>query len=318
MLTDNHQQRIDTLVALAIRFSASVEEPIVLRALPPLSEVDAQAASLRLRAVLHLSPAEQSWWRQAALAQPPQEMRERLCRAAEVLHTSHVVAALREESRGVLRLLRPQLPPTIIAAIAETGDTYDAPAHAADEKIAALVRRRFLARFVFADALRDLTDLDLLTGVELARFIRVLGVREAALACRGVANTEAVACFVRRFAPEDTRMVTAYLRAPVAADAARLRAAETIVRRALEATTETGALLDRVGGRLLAMAMARRAGSAARLTWQKIPVAGARWLAELSASLAAQRAEQWLINQVVPDLEALAARWRRSAQTLPL
>jgi hypothetical protein len=179
------------------------------------------------------------------------------------------------------------------------------------------VRCEFLSRFVSADELLARTPLELLSGAELARLVRLLGVRETAVACRGIEAVEAVASFLRRFAHEDARAVAAHMRSLAEVDARRVAFAEQVVREALLGEDDPRAMLDRAGLRLLAVALA---GAENRLrlryTAQKLPVEAARWLEESARAVAAQAEAQGpngraLLRSIARDTEAFAAGLQR-------
>jgi hypothetical protein len=131
------------------------------------------------------------------------------------------------------------------------------------------------------------TPLEFFSGAELARLVRLLGVRETALACRGIAAVEAVAAFLKRFAPEDARAIAAHLRTLTSVEPRRVAFAGQHVHEALRAEPDPGAMLDRVGLRLLSTALSGRARRTSLLyAAQKLPVEAARWLRLMAATSA--------------------------------
>ncbi len=121
-------------------------------------------------------------------------------------------------------------------------------------KLADFVRRAFFAQFVSTTALNNPTPLDLLSGVELARLIRLLGVRETAIACKGIAAVETVTAFLKRFSAEDAHAIVFHLAALKTVKPERIAFAETVARKAISQDSEVAStMLDRVGLALLAI-----------------------------------------------------------------
>lgn len=203
-------------------------------------------------------------------------------------------------------------------AAADGGVSSLAEATPAPEVIS-VVRRAFLSHFVSAGELTRPTPLDLLPGIELARLIRLLGVRETALACRGIAAKEAVASFLRRFAAEDARAIATHIATLTSVEPQRIAFAEEIVREAIGGETEPGTMLDRAGLHLLAIALAGRDESQLRYTAQKLPLETARWLRETVEKTAATPPATHgdgdhmrdMVRLVARETETLAAGMRR-------
>src|SRR5829696_6674844 len=109
----------------------------------------------------------------------------------EYLHHSHVTEALRGEPERVRRLVVAHLPPALASACTRAlgmpfeeaeRDGRAAPA----PEVVAVVRRVFLSHFITLADVERPTPLDFFSGAELARLVRLLGVRETALACRAI------------------------------------------------------------------------------------------------------------------------------------
>jgi hypothetical protein len=186
----------------------------------------------------------------------------------------------------------------------------------APEEIVAIVRRVFLSNFVSLTDLSGPTPLDLLSGAELARLIRLAGTRETAVACRGIANVEAVGSFLRRFAVEDARAIAAHITTLTDIEPRRVAFAERIVHEALSGEPEVSAMLIRAGLQVLAVTLAGGGEARLRYTAQKLPVEVARWLYRMAEAAGAGEAapdaeRRALMRLVARETEALAARLRR-------
>jgi flagellar motor switch protein FliG len=300
---NSETERIEVLLALADAFAGGAGEdgprPPEEREelLSTLDEKTQQALRRRGQWLDRLTPEKRRDWLRHTLsrarpqtsAAPPLD---------EHLHHSHVTEALRGEPERVRRLVVAHLPPALAAACttalrlreeAEGGDAERGGGLAPE--VVAVVRRVFLSHFITLADVERPTPLDFFSGAELARLVRLLGVRETALACRGIAAVEAVAAFLKRFAPEDARALAAHIRRLTEVDPRRVALAAQHVHDALRAEPEPGAMLDRVGLRMLATALSGRSRRASlRYAAQKLPVEAARWLRLVAATGAADGA----------------------------
>lgn len=300
-------ERIEVLLALADAFAAGGadgHDPPAAEAreelLSTLDDETRQAVRRRGEWLDRLAPEKRRDWLRHTLSRA-----RPLTRAAppldENLHHSHVTEALRGEPERVRRLVVGHLPPAFAAACAralgladevsrskvdkEGGDVGTGGGAGPSPEVVAVVRRVFLSNFITLADVERPAPLDFFSGAELARLVRLLGVRETALACRGIEAVEAVAAFLKRFAPEDARALAANIRTLTNVEPWRVAFAGQLVHEALRAEPEPGAMLDRVGLRLLASALSGRARrTSLRYAAQKLPVEAARWLRLMAAT----------------------------------
>ncbi|HEV2861560.1 MAG TPA: hypothetical protein VGX48_11170 [Pyrinomonadaceae bacterium] len=313
-------ERVEVLLALADAFAAGVApDPAApaseaREALLSAFDPDTRLALRRRGEWLdRLTPDERHDWLRHTLS------RARPTSAAqpldEHLHHSHVTEALRSEPERVRRLVVAHLPPALAAACADAlGLDDEVPRgdsrrqRGPEPAVVAVVRRVFLSHFITLADVERPTALDSLSGAELARLVRLLGVRETALACRGIDAVEAVAAFLKRFAPEDARAIAAHLRTLTSVEPRRVARAGQHVQEALRAEPDPGAMLDRTGLRLLATALSGRARrTSLRYAAQKLPVEAARWLRLMAATGAPTESAQGVTSEV----EEVAAGLRR-------
>lgn len=284
-------ERIEVLLALADAFADETGAPEIREGLlSTLDEETRHAVRRRGEWLDRLTPDKRRAWLRHTLARarpatrgaPPLD---------EHLHHSHVAEALRGEPERVRRLVVTHLPPALAEACARALGMPSAEARAEVEseesapEVVAVVRRVFLSHFITLADVERPTPLDFFSGAELARLVRLLGVRETALACRGIPAVEAVAAFLKRFAPEDARAIAAHIRTLTQVEPRRVASAGQHVQEALRAEPEPGAMLDRTGLRLLATALSGRGRRASlRYAAQKLPVEAARWLRLMAAT----------------------------------
>jgi hypothetical protein len=291
---------MDVLLALALAFgdsgadsaraegdgeSAQRDESGVADALASLSALapaTRQAIGRRAEWFAKLPRQKQHEW----VAHMIRRARGSLPRFDERIHPSHVAERLREEPPRVRSLVLSYLPTRVAEEVAaQLGVARHATteANTAAPEVVAVVRREFLSRFEPPPDAASARPLDLLSGAGLARLVRLLGVRETAVACRGIEAVEAVASFLRRFGPEDARAVASHIASLTEVEPARVRFAEQVTREALIDGAEPGAMLDLVGLRLLANSFGPDEDSSRlRYAAQKLPVEAARLLAEMA------------------------------------
>jgi hypothetical protein len=332
-------ERIEVLLALADAFadggSSSPSAPPASREelLSAFDDDTRHAVRRRGEWLDRLAPEKRRDWMRHTLSRARPQTR-----AAppldEHLHHSHVTEALRAEPERVRRLVVANLPPALAADCARALGLGEAAPRGGTQaeggavpteveakptevkaspaaEVVAVVRRVFLSHFITQADVERPTPLDFFSGAELARLVRLLGVRETALACRGIAAVEAVAAFLKRFAPEDARAVAAHLRTLTSVEPRRVAFAGQHVQEALRAEPEPGAMLDRVGLRLLATALSGRARRASLLyAAQKLPVEAARWL-RLMAATGAEGETNEARRLVTREVEEAAAGLRR-------
>jgi hypothetical protein len=326
-------ERIEVLLALADAFTDGGAGGDGLRSPEPreelLSTLDddtRQAVRRRGEWLDRLTPEKRREWLRHTLSRARPQTRA-AAPLDEHLHHSHVTEALRGEPSRVRRLVVGHLPPPLAAACAQalglagevSGEADASGARGPAPEVVAVVRRVFLSHFItLADVERPM-PLDYFSGAELARLVRLLGVRETALACRGIAAVEAVAAFLKRFAPEDARAIATHLRTLTNVEPWRVGFAGQLVHDALRAEPEPGAMLNRVGLRLLATALAGRTRrSSLRYAAQKLPVEAARWLRLMAATSPAPDATGATTDEaaearrlVTREVEEVAAGLRR-------
>lgn len=283
-------ERIEVLLALADAFADDAEGAAREEMLSTLDEETRQAVRRRGEWLDRLTPEKRRGWLRHTLARarPALRVAQPL---DEHLHHSHITEALRGEPLRVRRLVVAHLPRTVASACARALGMSDEEARAGTEReepapeVVAVVRRVFLSHFITLADLERPTPVDFFSGAELARLVRLLGVRETALACRGIPAVEAVAAFLKRFTPEDARAIAAHIRTLTNVEPWRVANAGQHVQEALRAEPEPGAMLDRTGLRLLATALSGRTRRASlRYAAQKLPLEAARWLRLMAAT----------------------------------
>jgi len=345
MSTDYHQLRIETLLALSLskrwpRNDIDVDAaekgveagkenggdenhselnglPFVLRR---LNARDRDAAEALLRRFVKLSPGDQSRWLASRLGRIRASTPERNRRFDKDIHPSQIVEALRPEPPRIQSLIVSLLASSQAQPVAEglglslNGEADSSPSlpQPSAGKLADVVRRAFFSQFVFTSALNSpSTPLDLLSGVELARLIRLLGVRETAIACRGIAAVETVTAFLKRFSAEDSHAIVFHLGTLKPLKPERIAFAEAVARKAInDELSVASTMLDRVGLALLAVVLGTYGTLRRRHTAQKLPLAAARELEEL-VNLSRTYCDREMAHRIVAEAQSLAENLHR-------
>lgn len=242
----------------------------------------------------------------------------------EQIHHSHVNEALQKEIPRVQRIVAACLPlsyrkstDSFTGKRKKTGAAADfdsfPPPKNSTSALARTVRRQFAKQFVRLADLNEPTAFDVLTGAQLARLIRLAGIRETALACVRIEAVESVAAFLRRFSAEDAQAIAAQLSNLTKVSDERLAFAEQLVPATLETEPQPSAMLDLLGIRQIAARLFGETPERINYTNQKLPLEIKPQLRELideqRDTPAALRAE--ISREIERLAETLAAHAKR-------
>ncbi len=230
----------------------------------------------------------------------------------DAVHWSYVGEALRNETTAVQKIIFDFLPSehrkTITFSAGRTKENYRKSKQTALHKT---IRRTFSKQFV---ALRDLprpTAFDRLNGAQLARLIRLTGIREVALACLQIEAVELVAAFLRRFSAEDTQAIAAQLNTLPKMSEERLDFAQNLVQTMIEAEPDPSAMLDLLGIHLTAAALCESSPERVAYTNQKMPLEVSAQLPEMIAEQRVETPEN-LRGEISAEIEQTAQTIYRS------
>jgi hypothetical protein len=322
-------ERIDTLLALASGREAfgeaspapkgsTVAHPETLSAalelLSGLNPDDRRALEARGESLSKLPPAQQS----QRLARPLSLARDGGAEEAsldEHVHPSHVVEVLRAEMPSVQLQLLHLLPPPLAQKCAEAlrinwpeaGDARR-PSNSATPEVLQVIRLKLTSHFANAGDLEVPSNVDRLSGAELRRLVRFMGAREIAHVCRRI-SPENVALFLRRFPLEDARIIASFIAPHEHVEPRRAAVAEKLVDSTVGSQTQSESMLNHIGIKLLAIALAGSSAARVRYTAQKIPYEAAGGLNEM-VEASREGVAQDIIRAVAAEAEQLAAGLR--------
>jgi hypothetical protein len=287
MKTISQAEKTDILLALAMAFEknfARRDERASVESTRRLAEysfgaLDAEtfeALKSRARLLDELTPENREAWREIRLEKI--RGRGRAKRLDAHLNPSHLVEILSREPQAIQQLILRNLPPDLSRRIALYLDLNFVPedksvknANQINEEIVALVRQKFLSNFIALEDIYEADELDGFSVDELESFIRHLGLREIAIACRGINSKETLAAFLNRFDEEDAREIALYLTELDKIRPFWVAQADALVRKSWSADLPPAKVIKKIGFKLLATVFVLRDETKSDYAAQKLP-----------------------------------------------
>lgn len=286
MYTLSLEEKADALIALTIVFERrfpSRAETAAGRSLPDIVGESLRAISFSRREKLikraseveSLSDIQRQQW----LGRWVDNVRRR-GRSTKLDHhidPGHIARVLKIEPVAIRRSILDYLPAELshevyrlLGTISTESPVTDGSLTEVPEEIVEVVKERFLANFVSVESLCETNALDELSTPQLRQLIRLLGLREIAIACRGIRSKEKIAAFLCRFAEEDAKAIATYLANLDHVEPIWVSIADRMVQRVWKRRLRPHQIVHKIGLELLACAFADRNGTAARYTAQKL------------------------------------------------
>lgn len=294
MNTLSFEERADALIALSIVFDRQFSKSNETKTERPISQVVGESLrslnSLRREKVIErasqvetLSDFQQQLW----LGRWIDNVRRRgqTTKLDQHINAEHIAKVLKKEPHPIRRSIQNYLPPDLSSKVDQLLD-HDFGDHSINNEISndlppeiiEVVKRRFLANFVQIESICDANALDALSIAELRQFVRLLGLREIAVACRGIKSKEKIAAFLCRFAEDDAKSIAAYLSKLDQVEPIWVSLADRTVQRLWNRRLRPHQILHKIGLELLACAFAERSDTATRYTVQKLSMRDSlRW-----------------------------------------
>lgn len=287
MKTISQAEKTDILLALAIAFEKKIaarENRGADKTVRDLAEetfgaFDAEALeSLTSRAALldDLTAENRATWHEIRLEKA--RGRGLSKRLDANINPSHLVEVLSREPDTIRQLILKNLPPDLSRRIALYMDLRFAPAEKSaigarqiNEELVALVRQKFLSAFLALEDIYEPDELDRFSVDELENFIRHLGLREIAIACRGINSKETLAAFLNRFDEEDAREIALYLTELDNIRPFWVAQADAMVRKSWSEDLAPAKVIKKIGFKLLATAFVARDETKCDYAAQKLP-----------------------------------------------
>lgn len=178
------------------------------------------------------------------------------------LNPSHITDVLSREPRAVQDLILRNLSADLSRRIALYLDLPFIPEKAQALKICddltQIIKRKFLSSFLSIDDLYEPDALDNLSVDGFDNFIYHLGLREIAIACRGISSKEALAAFLNRFSEQDAREIALYITELDKIRPFWVAQADALVRKSWSSDLPPERVIKKIGFKLLAIVFAHR------------------------------------------------------------
>lgn len=286
MKTISQAEKTDLLLALALAFekknagtgeSLLTARELVEKSFGALPSEDFEALKSRAALVDDLPAENREEWRERRLEKA--RARGHSNRLDENLNPSQIVEVLMREPKVVQMLILRNLPPDLSRRISLYLDLNFLPAGKSaanapriNEEIVALVRQKFLSNFIALEDVYEPDELDRLSVDGLEDFIRHLGLREVAIACRGINSKETLAAFLNRFDDEDVREIALYITELDKIRPFWVAQADALVRKSWNADLPPAKVIKKIGFKLLAAGFVLRDETKSDYTAQKLSV----------------------------------------------
>lgn len=276
------------MLALAVAFEKSFSnvedrEPVktaselVEKSFSALSGEELEALKSRAGIIDSLSEENRDAWEEARLDRI--RGRGRAKRLDESINPSHIVEVLNYEPQPIQTLILGYLSPDLSRRLSLYLGLNFVPeaktsknASQINEEVIALVRQKFLSNFIALEEIFEPDDLDKFTFDELENFTHHLGLREIAIACRGINSKETLAAFLNRFDAEDAREIALYLTELDKIRPFWVAQADALVRKSWNADLPPARVIRKIGFKLLATAFILRDETKCQYAAQKLPI----------------------------------------------
>jgi flagellar motor switch protein FliG len=335
MKTISQAEKTDILLALAMAFEKNFagrgnrETSETIRDLAEntfgaVSREDLDALKARAGVLDNLTKENRDAWRERRLEKI--RGRGRAKRLDAHANPSHLVDILSREPRAIQLLILRNLPPDLSRRISLYLDLNFVPeavsngnASQINEEIVALVRQKFLSNFIALEDVYEADELDKFSVDELENFIRHLGLREIAIACRGINSKETLAAFLNRFDEEDAREIASYLTELDKIRPFWVAQADALVRKSWSADLPPAKVIKKIGFKLLATGFVLRDDTKCDYAAQKLPARDVKnWqrLVRISRKkyFSADEEEKLRVDKRRRIIERLAAKFSQTGR----
>ena len=289
--------RADILLMLALafekKFSENGDENTVKtvsdlsdKYFKAFSSEDAKRVKARVEYFDRLQPEKRKHWQKTRL----DKLRRRglIDRLDANIHPLQIAGVLNREPKTIQLLVLKNLPAVLGKRVAENLKTKPSPDEFSAEimnannqisdEIVALIRREFVSNFVALEDVFESSDTD---GIPIQRFegfIRHLGIRETAIACRGINSKETLAAFLNRFDEQSAKELAENMAQLENVKPIWVERADHLLRKTLENQFQPETLLRSLGFKILAIVFIRRDWAARKYTAQKMmPFEAENW-----------------------------------------
>lgn len=302
--TISKTEKSDVLLALALAFEKKLSETdsektaktasqLTEKFFAAFGEEDAKRLKTRAENIDRLPPEKRKIWQKIRL----DKIRRRGLTEGldENIHPLQIAEILNLEPESIQLLVLKNLPVSLSRKIA--GALKDKPAETEisaeqtkfnnplNDEIVALIRNKFVSNFVALEDVFESSDTDKIPIKKFDEFIRHLGIRETAIACRGINSKETLAAFLNRFDEGSAKEIAENITELADVKPFWVERADRHLRRTLENQFQPETLLRSLGYKILAIAFVRRDRTARKYTAQKMmPFEAKNWFELIAES----------------------------------
>jgi hypothetical protein len=288
MKTISQAEKIDVLLVLALAFEKKFAETsvtvdakttleLVENSFGAMDGEDFEVLKSRAEFIDGLADENREHWQSVKLEKL--RGRGRAIRLDENINPSHIVGVLSKEPKAIQNLILKYLPADLSRRISLYLDlnfgsesVKNGNGKQISEDILALVRQNFLSNFVALEDIYEPDEADKFSVDQLEKFIHHLGLREIAIACRGINSKETLAAFLNRFDEEDAREIAGYITELDKIKPFWVAQADALVRKSWNADLKPEKVIKKIGFKLLAMSFVLRDETRRKYTAQKLPI----------------------------------------------
>ena len=326
-------EKSDVLLALALAFEKKLNEGKTEKPAQTASQLidkfsavfsaeDSRRLKSRAEFFDRLAPEKRKIWQRARL----DKIRRRglADRLDGNVHPQQIAEILNREPKTIQLLILKNLPAKLSRKIAAYLSTKPSENEFSSEnanlnlsvsdEIVNLIRNNFVSNFVALEDVFDLTEIDKISIQKLNDFIRHLGIRETAIACRGISSKETLAAFLNRFDEENAKEIAENITELENVKLVWVERADRLLRKTLENQFQPESLLRSLGFKILAISFVRRDWAARKYTAQKMmPFEAESWFELLEESEREYQAttenERTILDRSRRIVERLAAKF---------
>lgn len=293
-------EKADILLALALAFEKKLNEKpeknasgLTDRLLTVLSFEDSKRLKTRAEYYDRLPPEKRKNWQKIRLDKiRGRGLSERLDAG---IHPLRIAAILNLEPKLVQIVVLKNLPVSLSRQVAAglktnlseiefSADQSNVNSSISDE-IIALIRHKFISNFVALEDVFEASDTDRIPIQKFDAFLRHIGIRETAIACRGINSKETLAAFLNRFDENSAKEIAENISGLENIKPFWVERADRLLRKTLENQFQPETLLRSLGFKILAIAFVKRDVTAREYTAQKMmPFESENWFELIAES----------------------------------
>lgn len=274
----SENENLDILLVLASTFENTTAETtnkslvqLMEKSFSSLTTEKQETIKKRAEFIDNLPPSNRELWREICLEKIFK--RSKSIRLDKNINPVQVAIALSRESLPIQKHILKNLPANLSQRIAQyLGIKFEPDAQNNDQvtgEIDELIKQEFLSNFVSFEDIYEPNEIDKIPIVEINKFILHLGLREVAVACRGINSKETLAAFLNSFNPDNTREIVQYLTELDKVKPFWVAKADEMVRDNWDPKSNPERVLELIGFKLLAIAYFRRDSIAKKYAYQK-------------------------------------------------